>query len=151
VINLREFTTTEGFEWNSRGNHMLYIGVDAKYFFGLLRIILMLNSNDNFSAIISQCMSGAHAASPYGPGGMHLFFYKLCFLIRYPATWIFVFNGQLKAKIKRDIHVIPKNPQWAGPCKRLLEIFGFTFHEVSVFKFRVLSYWPLMTYAPGSW
>jgi len=31
VINLREFTTTEGFEQNFRGNHMLYIGVDAKY------------------------------------------------------------------------------------------------------------------------
>lgn len=97
-------------------------------------------------------MSGAHAASPYGPGGMRLFFYKLCFLIRYPATWIFVFDGQLKVQIKRDTHVIPKNPQWAGPCKRLLEIFGFMIHEVSVM-IRVLSCWPLITglmhQAPG--
>jgi len=118
--------------------------------FYLLRVILtMLNSYNNYSAIISQCMSGAHAASPYGPNGMHLFFYKLCFLIRYPDTWIFVFDGQLKAQTKRDINVIPKNPQWASPCKRLLEIFGFTVHEVSIL--RVLSCWPLMTDAPGSW
>ena len=117
-------------------------------FLSLLHVILTLISYNNYSAIISQCMSGAHAASPYGPGGMRLFFYKLCFLMRYRATWIFVFDGQLKAQIKRDIHVIPKNPQWASPCKRLLEIFGITIHEVSIF--RVLSCWPLMAYAPGS-
>ena len=111
---------------------MLCISVDAKYISSLLHVILMLNSYDKYSAIISQCMSGAHAASPYGPGGMHLFFYKICFLICYPATWIFVFDG-LKAQIKQDIHVISKNPQWASPCKQLLEIFGFTIHEVSIF------------------
>jgi 5'-3' exonuclease len=41
---------------------------------------------------------------------------------------------------------------WAGPCKRLLEIFGFMIHEVSVM-IRVLSCWPLITglmhQAPG--
>ena len=111
----------------------------------------MLISYDNNSAIISQCMSGAQATSPYGPGGMHLFLYKLCFLIQYPVTWIFVFDGQLKVHRKRDIHVIHKTPQWASPCKRLLEIFGFTIHEVSIMiRIRVLSCRSLMAYAPGS-
>jgi hypothetical protein len=81
---------------------------------------------------MSQCVAGSHSAStPFGPDAMQLFFYKLCRLIQYPVTWIFVFDGSCRPKVKRGTRVIQKTPQWVGPCKRLLTAFGLIVNEVS--------------------
>ena len=81
---------------------------------------------------MAQCIAGSHAAtSPFGPDAQQLFFYKLCNLIQYPVTWVFVFDGPLRPKVKRGTKVVQRTPHWVGPCKELLTAFGLVIHEVS--------------------
>ena len=81
---------------------------------------------------MAQCVAGSHTATtPFGPDAMRLFFYKLCSLIRYSVTWIFVFDGPFRPQMKRGVTVVQKVPQWTGPCKQLLTAFGLVIHEVS--------------------
>lgn len=85
---------------------------------------------------MSHCIAGSHSAStPFGPGPMHLFFYKLCHLIQYPVTWIFVFDGPFRPNVKRGTKVVQKTPHWVGPCQQLLIAFGLAINEVSRLNF----------------
>ncbi len=81
---------------------------------------------------MAQCIAGSHTAtSPFGPDAQRLFFYKLCNLIQYPVTWVFVFDGPFRPEVKRGTKVVQRTLQWVGPCKQLVTAFGLIVHEVS--------------------
>lgn len=66
-------------------------------------------------------------------GALRTFFYKLCkYLREAPAIFIFVFDGPDRPSFKhgRDINT-QTAPEWAGPCKQIIEAFGFYWHQVS--------------------
>ena len=81
---------------------------------------------------MAQCVAGSCTTKTFcGPDAMRLLFYKLCSLIQYPITWVFVFDGLFRPPIKRGTKVIQKTPPWVGPCKQLLTAFGLIVHDVS--------------------
>ncbi|KIJ99639.1 hypothetical protein K443DRAFT_101847 [Laccaria amethystina LaAM-08-1] len=64
------------------------------------------------------------------PGHLQIFFFKLCKFLRSPATWVFVFDGPNRPTIKRGKAVNSSTaPSWVGPCKDLIECFGFHVHQ----------------------
>jgi len=80
-----------------------------------------------------QCIAAAHTNSHiHGPGHLQIFFFKLWKFLQSPITWIFVFDGLNHPTIKRGKVVNGSTtPLWVGPCKTLIECFGFHVHQAS--------------------
>lgn len=89
----------------------------------------MLQPNFNGSILMAQCNAvkrSAHGASP-----LKILFYKLCKFLRLPGTFVFVFDGKERPKLKNGRYVpCNEEPSWYGPCQTMIKAFGFFVHIV---------------------
>jgi hypothetical protein len=132
---VQDLAVIEGFQRNSRGHHTLIIGVDTEYVHHIERKREYVANLALQSAIMAQCIGAVHPdGHVHGPGHLRVFFYKLCKFLRSPVTWVFVFDGRDRPTLKRG-KTVPASttPSWVGPCKALIECFGFYVHQVCRF------------------
>lgn len=85
--------------------------------------------------MFDECLAAEHAAKLYEHfhgGPLRIFFYKLCKLLKLPAIFIFVFDGQERPSMKRDRKVnVLKDPWWVEVCMDMIKSMGFHVHQVS--------------------
>ncbi|KAF5312047.1 hypothetical protein D9619_002515 [Psilocybe cf. subviscida] len=80
--------------------------------------------------IMSQCTAGTYGANQFnGMVPLEIFLYKLCRLSQTWSNVVFVFDGPNRPSTKRG-HQIPVDdePDWYGPCQKLIKEFGFHVH-----------------------
>lgn len=81
---------------------------------------------------MSQCTAGTYGANQFnGMVPLEIFFYKLCRLSQTWSNLVFVFDGPNRPGVKRGREIpVDDEPDWYGPCQRLIEDFGFHVHTV---------------------
>ncbi|PPQ81244.1 hypothetical protein CVT24_009531, partial [Panaeolus cyanescens] len=85
----------------------------------------------DLSPLVDECVAAAHARSVNGhlPGGMlYTLFHKLVKFLDVPATFLFVFDGPDRPKIKRGKQV-RHQIWWAAIVENLIQAFGFKTHH----------------------
>lgn len=86
------------------------------------------------SIILTRCQAavrnvGLHTQDGTNPQ-LQFFFYKLCRLLRAPATYVFVFDGPGRPAKKRGHNVVNRALWYTQYAKSLIEAFGFHWHVV---------------------
>jgi hypothetical protein len=115
---------SEGFEQNHRGLGLLRIGIDARWVVRSPGILLLIPLH------ISTWLSV--------DAELDSLFYKLCELLRYSVTAVFVFQGPAGPGFKRG-RPIPKDPETnmkivhplTMEFKSMVKAFGFYYYTVS--------------------
>lgn len=83
---------------------------------------------------MAECHNASVAANIHGEltGGAILFFFnKLAIYLKSPATFVFVFDGPGRPKVKRDHGVKSSEPRWSKVVRELIQYFGYHVHQVS--------------------
>lgn len=102
--------------------------------------MLFIKHHREFIFFLSPCMDECTAATlaagihgQFHGGALKIFFNKLSTYLKYPITFVFVFDGDERPNSKRGHAVRSTPPWWTGPSQELINHFGFHVHQVCFF------------------
>ena len=90
---------------------------------------------------MDECAAASQAQGihgQFGGGPLRPFFFRLSKLLRVPANFVFVFDGQKRPEKKRG-KTVRQNKQlwWVDPTQTLIRYYGFIVHQVSFIPFQI--------------
>ncbi|KAF7324057.1 Flap endonuclease GEN 1 [Mycena kentingensis (nom. inval.)] len=111
TTTLGQLATERGFQTDNRGVRSWIVGVDMGTRLSSLQKLSFRNWRSSEKHILE------------------LFFYQLCNLQRSSATFIFVFDGPGRPKVKRGVRVRKHSRNLLKNVKQLIKAFGYYVHD----------------------
>ncbi|KAF7324056.1 Flap endonuclease GEN 1 [Mycena kentingensis (nom. inval.)] len=111
TTTLGQLATERGFQTDNRGVRSWIVGVDMGTRLSSLQKLSFRNWRSSEKHILE------------------LFFYQLCNLQRSSATFIFVFDGPGRPKVKRGVRVWKHSRNLLKNVKQLIKAFGYYVHD----------------------